>query len=538
MLDRLAGARRRPRHRRPRHASPPRPGRRASPGRSSAGVADLGAAVRAPHSIADVEQHWQSRPLDVDYDLREDRFSLLANVPVTGTVAEYRTQRFGGVDVYTLPTPGHTFGSVTYLVEIEGARVAFTGDLLYEGGQVWSLAATQWTYSGIEGLESTIISLRAARPAARRSCSCPRTAIRSSTPKPCGDADGGSYELIDLRARGRLGARGTPGAAVRGDHAASLAQPHDLRERAIVLFSENGHALGIDFGYDQAAASVGRSCWSLDGVEVDAVTRDALPRRPRRRAQPASRRRAARRCGRPRTSRRSSRSRSATTFRASGSSRSRSIACSQLGEPFAWHEYELTVYALPGHTLYAGGDRVRGRRPARRRDRRPVGGRRGLGRRSTTSTATASSADDFVADAELYATIATELDHQRPLAAAHASTLTLLERLARDARAAGASCTTSCCREKGFGDGRLRRAHRAVSQHSPRPAASRARPQSCGTRSRGRRRRTCTLAVAERLAGGPADRRSSSSACTRKGRGLSRPRRPTSSCAVRASPPT
>src|SRR5689334_12238101 len=91
--------------------------------------------------IDGIDRHWQARPIDNDYDLLQDRFSLLESVSVTGTVPEYRTHRYGGFDVYTLPTPGHTVGSVTYVVEVEGRRVAFTGDLLYGEGKVWSLAA-------------------------------------------------------------------------------------------------------------------------------------------------------------------------------------------------------------------------------------------------------------------------------------------------------------------------------------------------------------------------------------------------------------
>ena len=63
--------------------------------------------------IADVSRRWRTRQLDNDYDVRQDRFSLLEDVPVTGTVDEYRTRRYGGVDVYTLPVPGHTVGSAS-----------------------------------------------------------------------------------------------------------------------------------------------------------------------------------------------------------------------------------------------------------------------------------------------------------------------------------------------------------------------------------------------------------------------------------------
>src|SRR5262245_59939384 len=86
-----------------------------------------------------VDTHWQRRVVDNYYDLRQDRFSLLEPVPVTGVVPEYRTRRFGGVDVTTVPTPGHTLGSVSYVVDLDGRRLAFTGDLIHGPGTVWSL---------------------------------------------------------------------------------------------------------------------------------------------------------------------------------------------------------------------------------------------------------------------------------------------------------------------------------------------------------------------------------------------------------------
>jgi glyoxylase-like metal-dependent hydrolase (beta-lactamase superfamily II) len=90
--------------------------------------------------IEEIDRHWLVRPIDNDYDLRDDRFSLLESVPVTGGAAEYRTRRYGAFDVYTLPTPGHTIGSVTYLVDLDGRRLALS-----------------------------------------RTCSCPRTGRRSAT---------------------------------------------------------------------------------------------------------------------------------------------------------------------------------------------------------------------------------------------------------------------------------------------------------------------------------------------------------------------
>lgn len=108
--------------------------------------------------FAKVDEMWQMRQLDNDYNLREDRFSLLESVPVYATVPEYRVGDFGGVELRTIPTPGHTPGSVTYLLERGDDRLAFTGDLIYAPGKVWSLAASQWNYTGHEGAGSVVLS--------------------------------------------------------------------------------------------------------------------------------------------------------------------------------------------------------------------------------------------------------------------------------------------------------------------------------------------------------------------------------------------
>jgi glyoxylase-like metal-dependent hydrolase (beta-lactamase superfamily II) len=121
-----------------------------------------GARIHVPPVEVDlfgkVDEFWRTRPLDNDYNVRQDRFSLLEPVPVAGTVPEYRNEYFGGVRIRTLPTPGHTIGSVTYLLDRDFKRLAFTGDLIYAPGKVWSLAATQWSYTAHEGPAMVVLS--------------------------------------------------------------------------------------------------------------------------------------------------------------------------------------------------------------------------------------------------------------------------------------------------------------------------------------------------------------------------------------------
>lgn len=330
---------------------------------------DAGIRVWAPPSevelIAGVDERWQRRQLANDYDLREDRFSVLHSVPVTGAVEEYRTTRFGDVVVYALPTPGHTIGSVTYLAEVDGRRLAFTGDLVYGDGKVWSLAATQWTYSGVQGWGSTIISASVLAdrepdvllPSHGDPIEDPSTALAKLAQRMQG--------LIDLRDPQRWNV------AERLRMPFDPITPHLLRNRTMfatnyVLLSDSGAALMIDFGYDATAGAAsneraaGRTLlWSLEGLRrdygvdrIDAaivthyhddhvaglnLLRDVeaaeiwapanvapILEQPARYDLPC------------------------LWFDPIPVDRA-----IPLEQPIHWHEHELTVYALPGHTRYA-----------------------------------------------------------------------------------------------------------------------------------------------------------------------------------------
>ncbi|MDQ3404907.1 MAG: MBL fold metallo-hydrolase [Actinomycetota bacterium] len=205
--------------------------------------------------IDNIDEHWRTRSLDNDYTTRQDRFSLLEPVAVTGVVPEYRTARFGGVEVTTLPTPGHTVGSVSYLVDIDGSRLAFVGDLLHDGGTLWSLAATQWTYagpwshSGMEGITATALSCAVLLEEGP-------DLLLPSHGDPIDDPRG-TCELLRRRLRELLEFRGGKpydlDARLREPWRAI--SPHLLRSTAseaitYALLSDAGAALLIDFGYD------------------------------------------------------------------------------------------------------------------------------------------------------------------------------------------------------------------------------------------------------------------------------------------------
>jgi glyoxylase-like metal-dependent hydrolase (beta-lactamase superfamily II) len=313
-----------------------------------------------------VDAHWQQRPVYNYYDLRQDRFSLLEPVPVTGTVPEYRTRRFGGFDITTVPTPGHTQGSVSYLVDVDGRRLAFTGDLIHSAGKVWSLAATQWSYTALEGVKATVFSLYELGARAP-------DLVLPSHGDPI-DEPQAAFDLLERRLLAYNDSRHDRPWDARGqwEHPFEELSPHLLRNTtsfatSYVLLSDTGGALLIDFGLDMIVNlptgddRSSRRPWlpslrplrrdfGVDRVEVaipthyhdDHVAGFNLLREVE-----------------------GTQVWSAGTVADVLATPSRyDLPCLwydpvpvdrvlETGRPVRWHEYELTLYPLPGHTLYA-----------------------------------------------------------------------------------------------------------------------------------------------------------------------------------------
>lgn len=218
-------------------------------------AADAGARVFVPpverELFTGADAFWSQRRLADTYETRQEALTLLAPVPVTGLAAEYRTSTYGAFDIYTLPTPGHTMGSVTYLLELGGRRFAFCGDLLAGPGQVWSLAATQWSYSGTEGQAATLLSLGLL---ARRE----PDVVLPSHGEPMNDPQAAialtRERLSELAQLRRLETTSFPVDRWLDDPWREIT-PHVLLNTTSIscsyaLLSESGDALLFDWGYD------------------------------------------------------------------------------------------------------------------------------------------------------------------------------------------------------------------------------------------------------------------------------------------------
>ena len=64
-------------------------------------------------------------------------------IPVTDTYTEGSQIEWGPAIIRVLETPGHTDGSITYLVDVDNIRFAFSGDLIYDEGKIWELYSLQ-----------------------------------------------------------------------------------------------------------------------------------------------------------------------------------------------------------------------------------------------------------------------------------------------------------------------------------------------------------------------------------------------------------
>jgi glyoxylase-like metal-dependent hydrolase (beta-lactamase superfamily II) len=255
---------------------------------------------------------------------------------------------------------------VSYLVEVDGRRVAFAGDLIYGPGKVWSLAATQWSYTGMEGAAATALSLQLL---ADRSPDL----VLPSHGRPIDDPPA-AFALLDRRLQALVDLRRyEPWDLTRWRREPyQEVTPHLLVNRSstatsYVLLSDSGAALLLDYGFDMTTglpAGHDRSArrpWlaSLDALRrrhgVDRVE-VAMPTHYHddhvagfnmlRDVEGAE-------------------VWAADTVAPVLESPTRfDLPCLwydpipvdrviRVGQPVRWREYELTMFPLPGHTLYA-----------------------------------------------------------------------------------------------------------------------------------------------------------------------------------------
>lgn len=91
-----------------------------------------------------VADYWNGRKSRWNlYNFHPHHLMLAEPVRVDATATAGQTIAWGPAKIQVLDTPGHTDGSISYLVEVDGRRVAFCGDAIYDHGQVWDISSLQ-----------------------------------------------------------------------------------------------------------------------------------------------------------------------------------------------------------------------------------------------------------------------------------------------------------------------------------------------------------------------------------------------------------
>lgn len=194
------------------------------------------------HLFADARNFWRNRRIFHLYYVRNDFNTLTEDLPVARRLTDYSMFRWGKLDFFVLPTPGHTLGSITLIGVIDGQKTAFSGDLMYAPGKIVNLYDTQVNYGGAEGVDLGIYSLARLREQ-KPELLCP------SHGEPLRDPDGGIGETIRKLTDYYRFQAGEP-VELNRPYAVSphLVAHHLTTSSFYAIVSNSGKAMFIDYG--------------------------------------------------------------------------------------------------------------------------------------------------------------------------------------------------------------------------------------------------------------------------------------------------
>lgn len=202
------------------------------------------------HLFEQAEDFWQTKRLYDNYNDRNTFFTIGQNLPVAAVLADYETFTWRGHAFYVLPAKGHTMGACALIAQVDGRRVAFTGDLLVAGGKLYQLHAMEYAYGDMMGAAFTLQSLRAL---VKQRVDVAYPAHGPVITDPGGDGarlERRLFRLLDLGPRAKAGDR----AYVPESRMTRLSE-HLLwggpmtYSNFYVIRSDSGKALFIDYGH-------------------------------------------------------------------------------------------------------------------------------------------------------------------------------------------------------------------------------------------------------------------------------------------------
>jgi len=107
-----------------------------------------------------VEGLWDEKKVFKLYDLRNEFFALRQNVPIDLGLVPGKVFADGDVRLDVVATPGHTEGSLSFLLDTGRERALFCGDLVASQNKIPTLHDLEWPYVGARGIEAQMNSLK------------------------------------------------------------------------------------------------------------------------------------------------------------------------------------------------------------------------------------------------------------------------------------------------------------------------------------------------------------------------------------------
>ena len=103
---------------------------------------------------------WRHKRTISNYEMQSEFQSLAESIQAHARLVDFGRFDWEEFSFEILPSPGHTKGSISLVGEIDGRRVAFSGDLIAAPGKVHRIHDLQWGYDALNGVNAAMGSLR------------------------------------------------------------------------------------------------------------------------------------------------------------------------------------------------------------------------------------------------------------------------------------------------------------------------------------------------------------------------------------------
>ena len=303
------------------------------------------------------------------YNFHPHHLLLAQSLHVDAAYGDGQEFPWGPAKIQVLATPGHTDGSVSYVIDVDGARTVFCGDAIYGPGQLWDVYSLQkglkkWgDYHGFLGAHETLVQslerVKSTQPAVLvpshgQLMTRPTEAIKTLIQRlqVCYE----KYAATSALRHYDRDVFGPDAGRARLPFCPPLPVPPGLQHFGTtwVLVSKDKAALVMDCGSRQAIDEVQKliargEVRTVEGLWITHYHDDHVD------AVPAFQQAFACPCIADRSVAEVITDPLAWRVPCISPSRARVDRATQDGESWTWHEFRLTAFHFPGQTLYHGG---------------------------------------------------------------------------------------------------------------------------------------------------------------------------------------